>query len=204
MSNPPPVSSQETSGIEMSPAKAQPAARHGKPVANSRRRTVSDGGDEPASPNTTDELLRVLILVMGSVAFPEHALRKAVRRPGRAAENHMKAYNLCDGTRSMREIGRMSDLGSSNMVKAISRWVEAGVAFRLGSESRPVHVYRLGDAIGADAEPGAASASSPISVDNDESRPRRMKMIRAKTSSTEHDEPALALPLIDASAESER
>jgi len=182
----------------------QRAGGNGKGKTSARSRTASE----------TDELLRVLIGVMGRVAFPPKALRDVVRGPGRAADKYVKAYNLCDGTRSMREVGRMSELDSSNMIKAISRWVEAGVVFRLGSEGRPVHLYRLGDSANLEPENDAASRAS--STDDDHSaRPTREKktartkkpervQIVATEATAENRNPELELPFDGASAEAKQ
>jgi hypothetical protein len=149
MSNPLSDPEQDTSVVVSSPDRNQRAGGNGKGKAATK------------PPSNTDELLRVLIGVMGRVAFPPQTLRQVVRGPGRAADKYVKAYNLCDGTRSMREVGRMSELDSSNMTRAISRWAGAGVVFKLGTEGRPVHLYRLADVADSETEDDAA----PVSAD---------------------------------------
>lgn len=110
-----------------------------------------DGQAERHAPvSTTDELLRVLIAVTGRMAIPESRLRAIVRGSGKAADKYVSAYNLCDSAHGVREIARLTALDPSNLSKAITRWVAAGVVFRLGEDARPVHLYGLSDSAQSD------------------------------------------------------
>lgn len=116
---------------------------------------MSSADHAPSQPatNTTEQLLRVLIGVVGRVAVPEDRLRAVVRSSPKSADKYAAAYNLCDGTRGVSEIARIVGLDQGNLSRVIIRWVDAGIAFRIGDDGRPVHLYRLGTAItGAEAE----------------------------------------------------
>lgn len=114
------------------------AASVSPPGGNRNRST------EPAAEfSTTDALLRVLIGVTARVAIPGPRLRAlVVGRNARSGDKYVAAYNLCDGSRGVTEVARLSGLDQGNLSRAIARWIEDGVMFKLGSDTRPVHLYR--------------------------------------------------------------
>lgn len=127
----------------------------------SRARSVRDRATGPEGVSTTDELLRVLISVTARLAVPGPRLRTLVAgRNARSGEKYIVAYNLCDGSRGVSEVARLSGLDHGNLSRGISRWVEQGVMFKLGPDARPVHLYRL-LAAGGDEETTAV-ADEPI------------------------------------------
>jgi hypothetical protein len=91
--------------------------------------------------STSEELLIALLAVMGRVAIPEPRLRAIVSPQG--AVKYFAAYSLCDGKRSMSDVARASELDASNFSKAVAKWVEAGVLFRLGKDQRLLGLYPL-------------------------------------------------------------
>jgi len=203
MSNPPSDLEEETSEPPFSAGRNQRARRIGKGMKTGGRQATGDTAEVLSTrPSGTDELLRVLIGLMGRVAFPQKTLRTIVRGPGKAGDKYVKAYNLCDGTRAMREVARLADLDSSNMSKAISRWVEAGVAFKLGSDSRPVQLYRLTNAEAE--EESDEDSDSPSEAIEQNGKPRRDKTVRTKNVFSAPDtEPELELPFVGAGGEPE-
>jgi hypothetical protein len=92
----------------------------------------------------TNDLLRALISVSGRTAFPRDELMKLIA-PKKGMEKQIKAFNLCDGSRTQAEVAKSLKLDSSNFSGTVSRWIEAGILFRLGEgrEARLLHVYRL-------------------------------------------------------------
>ena len=89
----------------------------------------------------TDELLRILIQLNGRQAFPEEALRERVGTSAR----QLAAYNLCDGTRSQAEVIREAKVDQSSFSKAVTRWVNEGILFKLGTgrDVKLLHLYPL-------------------------------------------------------------
>ena len=53
----------------------------------------------------TETLLRALVQLVGRQTFPEDDLRQIVAPPG-AGTKQLRAYNLCDGTRTQGEIAK--------------------------------------------------------------------------------------------------
>lgn len=88
--------------------------------------------------------LRAILAMVARQTFPPSALRELVS-PGGASEKHMRAYNLCDGTRTQGEIARELGLDAGNFSRSLNRWVEVGIVIKVGEgrEMRPLHVYPL-------------------------------------------------------------
>jgi hypothetical protein len=89
----------------------------------------------------TDEMLRVLVQLMGRGAFPDEELRKIVA----TSEKYRIAYNLCDGTQTQSQVAKTAKVDSGNFSRMVSRWLEEGVLFKLGegNEARLLHLYPL-------------------------------------------------------------
>jgi hypothetical protein len=95
---------------------------------------------------TEQALLRAILSTVARQVFPPSRLREIVA-PLESSSKQLAAYNLCDGSRGLTEIALEVGLDKSNLHKAINRWVEQGVAFRVenGSEVRILHLYPLSD-----------------------------------------------------------
>ena len=68
----------------------------------------------------TDHLLRIMVQVTGRAAFPNDQLRALVA-PGARSEGVLRAYNLCNGERSQREVAKAAGLDEGNFSKAVKR-----------------------------------------------------------------------------------
>lgn len=129
------------------------AARSERPKAPEIESAVlSDGGTSSLDGMAeTNELLRALLAVTGRVAFPEEQLRGIISPMGNAA--YLEAYRLCDGKTPASAIAKTTGIDQGNLSKAITKWIELGVAFRSGPKRLPLHLYAL-------ATDGAKSAVS--------------------------------------------
>jgi hypothetical protein len=88
-----------------------------------------------------EQLIECLIHVIGRAAIPQAEVAKVVgMRP-----KQVKAFNLCNGKNSQKEVAKKAGVFPSNLSTSISRWVNAGVAFSIGEgkETRLLHVYPL-------------------------------------------------------------
>lgn len=92
--------------------------------------------------NRTDDLLRVLIAVTGRAAIPPDELRALVTG-GKPNAKQVQAYNLCDGDHAQADIARALTLDRSNFNKMVKRWEQLGIAFRIGEDDNPLHLYPL-------------------------------------------------------------
>ncbi|MCZ6744421.1 MAG: helix-turn-helix domain-containing protein [Alphaproteobacteria bacterium] len=92
--------------------------------------------------NEISSLLRALISLTGHSVFDQGQLREII---GKKSEKLILAYNLCDGTNTQQEIARKVKLDPSNFSKAVGRWIEAGILFRVESDDKTMllHVYPL-------------------------------------------------------------
>lgn len=99
-------------------------------------------------PNNNQELLCAILAVTARQTFPPDKLAEIVLSNAAGAKQ-LNAFNLCDGTRSQSEITKALKLDAGNFSRTVSRWIEAGVVFRIGSgrDAKLLHVYPLnGDA----------------------------------------------------------
>lgn len=94
-----------------------------------------------ADADRIEELLGCLIKVVARAAIPEDKVREVV---GSGAKQ-IKAFNLCDGTRSQLEVAKQSGLDQGNLSRTAVRWIQNGVMFSLGNgrDARLLHVYPI-------------------------------------------------------------
>ena len=87
------------------------------------------------------DLLRCAIQVMGRFAVPPDRVSDVV---GTSAKQ-LRAYNLCDGTRTQGEVANSAGLDRGNFSRTATRWVESGVLFRIGNgnDAKLLHIYPL-------------------------------------------------------------
>jgi len=118
------------------------------------------------------DLLRVLVALAGRIVFPPEQLSQIVGP-------YTAAYNMCTGELTLAAIARSTTIDKSNLRKAILRWEEAGVVFRVGPEGRPLRLYSL--LVTGDRDRAKKRATSPIEspkildggIDGYEERPAR-------------------------------
>lgn len=110
-----------------------------------------------ATPTVGDaDLLRVLVALAGRLAFPPERLVQIVGRP------YVGAYNMCTGKLNLASIARASRIDKSNLRKAVLRWEEAGVVFRVGPDARLFRLYSLS----AESEGASARGRGRAALDD--------------------------------------
>lgn len=82
------------------------------------------------------DLLRVLVALAGRIVCPPERLIQVLGP-------YSEAYNLCTGNLTLAAIARSTGVDKSNLRKAMRRWEQAGVLFRVGPHGRPLHLYSL-------------------------------------------------------------
>lgn len=75
-------------------------------------------------------LLRAQVILLGKIAVPEDQLIDTICK-GRGDEKQLKAYNLCDGTRTQSEVLKIAKLDSGNFSRTLNRWVNSGIMFKI-------------------------------------------------------------------------
>lgn len=119
-----------------------------------------------------NDLLRVLVALAGRIAFPPEQLSQMVGP-------YAAAYNMCSGELTLASVARATAIDKSNLRKAVLRWEQAGVIFRVGPEGRPMRLYPLssaGDRIRAKSRAASTVESAEFldgEVDGQEERPAR-------------------------------
>lgn len=91
-----------------------------------------------------DAILRALWGAVARLAIPPQKLVDIVSPKGKA-DKQIRAYNLCDGTKTQGDIAKSLKIDSGNFSRTVARWVDEGVVIRLGSgrEARLLHAYPI-------------------------------------------------------------
>jgi len=91
-----------------------------------------------------EQLLKVLVHLVGRSVVPMEKLEQIVA-PAPGSERQIRAFNLCDGSRTQAQIVKELNLNQGNFSIATARWEAAGVLYRIkiGSEQRLLHIYPL-------------------------------------------------------------
>lgn len=89
----------------------------------------------------TETILRALLATAGRSAFSVEQIHAIVDPTGNGLKQ-VKAYNLADGTLTQGEIAKKLKLDSGNFSRTVSRWVEAGIMFRL-PDKLILHVFSV-------------------------------------------------------------
>jgi hypothetical protein len=89
-----------------------------------------------------EQLLGCLVQVIGRAALKEDFVREIVG----TGSKQLRAFNLCDGTRTQTDIRKKVGLDAGNFSRTARRWIEQGVVFEIadGGEAKLLHVYPLG------------------------------------------------------------
>lgn len=92
--------------------------------------------------------LRAILATVARQTFPPATLYDLITKGG-GGQKQLRAYNLCDGTRSQSEVAKELGLDAGNFSRSLTRWVDAGIVVRVGEgrDVKPVHVYPLPTAL---------------------------------------------------------
>ena len=90
-------------------------------------------------PDQTETILKALLATTGRAAFSVEQIHAIVNPKGNSAKQ-IKAYNLADGSLSQGDIAKKLKLDSGNFSRTVSRWVDAGIMFRLDDKVL-LHIY---------------------------------------------------------------
>jgi len=94
--------------------------------------------------DSNETLLRAILATTGRQAFSVERLTDIVLTTANSAKQ-LKAYNMCDGTRTQADIVKALKLDKGSFSTTVSRWEAEGVVFRFvdGKLTRPLHIYPL-------------------------------------------------------------
>lgn len=93
--------------------------------------------------DNNETILRAILSMTARQAIPVSNLSQIVLKG--SGEKQLRAYNMCDGTKSQREIARAAKLDEASFSRTVGRWVDAGALFRLGAgrDTKLLHAYPL-------------------------------------------------------------
>ncbi len=89
--------------------------------------------------------LKAILATVARQTFPPSRILEILGAG--AGEKQRRAYNMCDGTNTQAEIAKELGLDQGNFSKTVSRWIEEGIAIRVGEkrDARLIHVYPLSE-----------------------------------------------------------
>jgi hypothetical protein len=82
-------------------------------------------------PDNSEILLRAILATIARQTFAPDRLATTIAPKGKG-EKQYRAFNMCDGTRTQREIAKALGFDKGNFSRAVARWIEAGIVIRLG------------------------------------------------------------------------
>lgn len=89
-----------------------------------------------------ESLLRAVFATVARSAFSPKDVHRLVA-PQVGSDKNLVAYNLCNGSTPQADIARKSKLDKGNLSRLITRWIEAGIVVRIGTDQLPLHVFPL-------------------------------------------------------------
>lgn len=102
-------------------------------------------------PDLTTRQNRMIISLLGRVAFPEEKLKSIITRNSKKPNVMIKAYNLCTGELTTNQIAKkLTGITNQSLNQATLKWEENGIILNLGERGQgkdviPLHLYKLGD-----------------------------------------------------------
>lgn len=108
--------------------------------SRAERRTAAPAVEQ-GNAGETNDLLRILIMLAGRLAVPPEQLPSLVSPKSNVS--YLKAYSLCDGRTALRDLVAETGIDKGSLSKTIAKWVDDGIAFRVGPEQYPLHLYPL-------------------------------------------------------------
>ena len=87
------------------------------------------------------QLLECLIHVIGRVAIPVEKVKEIVA----TSSKQVRAFNLCDGTKSQGEVARAVGVNQGNLSRSFAKWIQEGVALWVGegTDAKLLHIYPI-------------------------------------------------------------
>jgi len=94
----------------------------------------------------TDFYLKMIMQLIARQTFSAKDVADHVC-PTKKSAKSIKAYNLCDGTRSQTEIAKMCGIDKANCRKMIKKWELEGLILRVphGKELQPLHIFPISE-----------------------------------------------------------
>jgi hypothetical protein len=88
-----------------------------------------------------EDLLSCALQVLGRATLRPDRIRRTIG----SRKKQLRAFNLCDGSNTVRQIARKARLDEGNLSRTLSRWREHGIVFLVGEgkQARFLHIYAL-------------------------------------------------------------
>lgn len=81
----------------------------------------------------------MVILLLAKVNFTSKQVREIITKGrGRNAAAFIKAYNLCDGSRTQVKVAKEAGVDPGALSRALQKWEEEGIIYRIKSETESI------------------------------------------------------------------
>lgn len=112
-----------------------------------------------------EELLKCIFHVIARASVNPDQARRVIGE----GTKQLRAFNLCDGTRTISQVASAAKIDSGNFSRTLARWVSHGLIFKLcaNNDRYPLHLYPIptsGEGLAPRTRKGrkrAASRSKP-------------------------------------------
>lgn len=81
--------------------------------------------------DNTETILRGILATIARQTFPPDRLASLIAPKGKGDKQY-RAFNMCDGTKTQREIAKALGFDEGNFSRAVARWIDVGIVIRLG------------------------------------------------------------------------
>jgi len=85
---------------------------------------------EPVA-DSMQSLFETMTSLLGRLALPPDELKKIVMKAKRKPEDYIKAYNLCDGEHSVRQIVTAIDVSIGTLSPILAGWKDLGIIYEV-------------------------------------------------------------------------
>lgn len=95
--------------------------------------------------DNSDVYLKAMMSLIARQTYSPEKLKDLVS--SRGTENLLRAFNLCDGSKSQAEIASELKIDPGNFSRTVSQWIDDGIVVKVGEgkNTKLVHVYPLPD-----------------------------------------------------------
>jgi hypothetical protein len=76
-------------------------------------------------------MFEIMISLLGRLVYPPETLRLIVMKWKKKPEDYVKAYNLCDGEHTVKQIADAINVTGTNLSPILAEWKELGIVYEV-------------------------------------------------------------------------
>lgn len=98
--------------------------------------------NDQSQSDVLEALMRAQLAISARSLFTARELLDKIAPTSKGGTNIVKAYNLCDGTRTQAAVVKQLKLDPGNFSKLVNRWIESGLLFKIPN-AKDKHLLHL-------------------------------------------------------------